>query len=134
MIIPTVADSPTAAELLLRADEQAAANPGESARLAAELLRDLADKLVQTKQPGIYQGVADQVAALLATHPAVLERYRSEVSAQAREWLAEGRLAEVATRFAARGDHEWVRDEPGLEDAFIYLMGRAEDNFGGRAP
>jgi outer membrane protein assembly factor BamB len=116
VIIPTVADSPTAAELLLRADEQAAANPGESARLAAELLRDLADKLVQTKQPGIYQGVADQVAALLATHPAVLERYRSEVSAQAREWLAEGRLAEVATRFAAT--------DAGLE-AMLRLAGRA---------
>ena len=116
MIIPTVADSPTAAELLLRADEQAAANPGESARLAAELLRDLADKLVQTQQPGIYQGVADQVAALLAAHPAVLERYRNEVSAQAREWLADGRLAEVATRFAA--------SDAGLE-AMLRLAGRA---------
>ena len=35
VIVPTVADSPTALELILRADEQAATNPGESARLAA---------------------------------------------------------------------------------------------------
>jgi outer membrane protein assembly factor BamB len=116
VIIPTVSDSPTAAELLLRADEQAASNPGESARLAAELLRDLADKLVQTKQPGVYRGVADQVAALLAAHPAVLERYRSEVSAQAREWLAEGRLVEVAMQFAAT--------DAGLQ-AMLRLAGRA---------
>ena len=114
--MPTVSDSPTATELILRADEQAAANPGESARLAAELLRDLADKLVQTKQPGVYQGVADQVAALLAAHPVVLERYRDEVSAQAREWLAEGRLVEVATRFAAT--------DAGLQ-AMLRLAGRA---------
>ena len=116
VIIPTVADSPTAAELLLRADEQAVTNPGESARLAAELLRDLADKLVQTKQPGVYQGVADQVAALLASQPAVLERYRNEVSAQAREWLADDRLIEVATRFAAT--------DAGLQ-AMLRLAGRA---------
>jgi ABC-2 type transport system ATP-binding protein len=43
-------------------------------------------------------------------------------------------LDAVAERFAARGGQEWVRDTPGLEDAFIYLMGRAEDNFGARAP
>lgn len=114
--MPTVADSPTAAELILRADEQAAANPGESARLAAGLLRDLADKLVQTKQPGVYRGVADQVAMMLASQPAVLERYRNEVGAQAREWLAEGRLVEVATRFAAT--------DAGLE-AMLRLAGRA---------
>jgi ABC-2 type transport system ATP-binding protein len=36
----------------------------------------------------------------------------------------------VAARFADRGDHEWTRDTPGLEDAFIHLMARAEDNFG----
>lgn len=115
-IVPTVAESPTAAELILRADEQAASNPGESARLAAELLRDLADKLVQTKQPGVYRGVADQVAQLLAAHPIVLERYRAEVGAQAREWLAQGRLIEVATRFAAT--------DAGLE-AMLRLAGRA---------
>lgn len=115
-ITPTVADSPTAAELILRADEQAATNPGESARLVAELLRDLADRLVQTKHPGVYQGVADQVAQLLAHHPAVLERYRGETSAQAREWLADGRLIEVATRFAAT--------DAGLQ-AMLRLAGRA---------
>jgi len=114
--MPTVADSPTAAEFILRADEQAATNPGESARLAAELLRDLADRLVETKQPGVYQGVADQVAALLAAHPTVLERYRNEVSTQAREWLAQGRLVEVATRFAAT--------DAGLQ-AMLRLAGRA---------
>jgi hypothetical protein len=43
-------------------------------------------------------------------------------------------LDAVATRFAARGDHDWVREEPGLEDAFIFLMGQAEDNFGARTP
>ena len=116
VIVPTVADSPTALELILRADEQAATNPGESARLAAELLRDLADKLVQTKRPGVYQGVADQVAGLLAAHPEVLERYRNEVGAQAREWLADERLVEVVTRFAAT--------DAGLE-AMLRLAGRA---------
>jgi ABC-2 type transport system ATP-binding protein len=45
-----------------------------------------------------------------------------------------GALDAVAARFAARGDHVWTRDAPGLEDAFIYLMGRAEDNFRTRAP
>jgi outer membrane protein assembly factor BamB len=116
VIVPTVADSPTAKELISRAREQAGTNPAESARLAAELLRDLSGRLVEGDRPGVYQGVADQVAALLAAEPKVLERYRAEVGAQAREWLAGDRLLEVATRFAAT--------DAGLE-AMLRLAGRA---------
>ena len=57
VIVPTVADSPTAKELISRAREQAGTNPAESARLAAELLRDLSGRLVEGDRPGVYQGV-----------------------------------------------------------------------------
>lgn len=100
-VVATVADSPTALEHFHRAKEQAASNPTESARLIAELLRDLGSRLVETEQPGTFQSVADRAAVFLASHPAVLDRYRAETGAQAAQWLAEGRLLEVATRFAA---------------------------------
>jgi outer membrane protein assembly factor BamB len=116
LVVPTVADSPTAAELVRQAREQAETNPGESARVAAELLRDLADRLVQTDRPGIYRGVADEVSELLRDHPRVLERYCAEVGAQAKEWLAKERTLEVATRFAAT--------DAGLE-AMLRMAGRA---------
>lgn len=42
-------------------------------------------------------------------------------------------LDKVAGDHAAQGAHKWVRKEAELEEAFIYLMTGAEDNFGLKA-
>ncbi|TKA94208.1 ABC transporter ATP-binding protein [Cereibacter changlensis] len=42
-------------------------------------------------------------------------------------------LDRVAGEFAARGSHSWQRQKGGLEEAFIYLMASAKDNFAGAA-
>ncbi|PTE20685.1 multidrug ABC transporter ATP-binding protein [Cereibacter changlensis JA139] len=42
-------------------------------------------------------------------------------------------LDRVAGEFAARGSHSWQRQKGGLEEAFIYLMASATDNFAGVA-
>ncbi len=42
-------------------------------------------------------------------------------------------LAELSARHAAKGTHSWVRKEAELEEAFIYLMAGATDNFRGPA-
>jgi ABC-2 type transport system ATP-binding protein len=39
------------------------------------------------------------------------------------------RLDAVAQRYTDSGDFTWTRAQPDLEDAFIYLMAGAEDNF-----
>lgn len=38
-------------------------------------------------------------------------------------------LDKVAAEHISRGTHRWTKREPGLEEAFIYLMSRAQDNF-----
>jgi ABC-2 type transport system ATP-binding protein len=43
-------------------------------------------------------------------------------------------LDALAARYAAKGDHKWQRKEAELEEAFIYLMAGARDNFQGAAP
>lgn len=43
----------------------------------------------------------------------------------------EAALTEVATRYKAKGTHKWVLKEAELEEAFIYLMAGATDNFAG---
>jgi ABC-2 type transport system ATP-binding protein len=45
----------------------------------------------------------------------------------------EAALDAVAAEHEARGGHRWQKREAGLEEAFIYLMVGAEDNFAGAA-
>ncbi|WP_096785479.1 ABC transporter ATP-binding protein [Rhodobacter sp. CZR27] len=45
-----------------------------------------------------------------------------------------GALDRLAATFAARGTHRWQKQEGGLEEAFIWLMASARDNFAGAAP
>ncbi|MFY8031216.1 MAG: ABC transporter ATP-binding protein, partial [Devosia sp.] len=42
-------------------------------------------------------------------------------------------LEATAERLAAEGPHRWTRLPAGLEEAFIYLMAGARDNFAGAA-
>ncbi|MGP3697246.1 ATP-binding cassette domain-containing protein [Rhodobacter sp. NSM] len=45
-----------------------------------------------------------------------------------------GALDALARRFSARGTHLWQKQQGGLEEAFIWLMASARDNFAGAAP
>lgn len=98
-IVAAVDESPTAAEWLHQAREHAAANPSESARLCSRLMHELSDRLVATSQPDHFQTVARAVGELLVQHPAVLERYRAEVGAQARATLDQGDATRAARMF-----------------------------------
>lgn len=43
-------------------------------------------------------------------------------------------LERLAAGFAARGTHRWTKEQGGLEEAFIWLMTSARDNFAQAAP
>lgn len=96
----TVDASPSAAELLRRAQETAAANPTEAARLTQEAMERFGRKLVP------WPPVADRFRSaetaaneLLRTTPAVMAQWLREQAPIAERQLADGMLREIlATR------------------------------------
>gem|GEM_PF-3504333 len=92
----TVDASPTATELLRRAEESVATNPAEAARVVQEALEKFPHKLVPWPpiQDRFRSAQAAAYAFLRAT-PTVLERWLREQSPIAQRELQEGRLREV---------------------------------------
>lgn len=94
---PVMVDaSPSAAELLRRAEESAAANPAESARLVQEVLDGFARKLVPwPPEADRYRSAAAAAEDFLRTHPAVRERWLRQESPTAERAVAAGELIET---------------------------------------
>ncbi len=87
--VVAVDDSPTAQQLLSQAEDQAASNPAESARLIGRVLDEFGRKLVRAPgQSDIFVDGRNRAEAFLRSHPRVLERFRSAQAGEA-ERLAE---------------------------------------------
>lgn len=87
----TIDASPTASELLQRAQEVAAQNPGESARLIQEAVDRFKGKLVPwPPEPYRYRGVAQAAEDLLRSNPAVRERWLLQEGPVAERAVADG--------------------------------------------
>ena len=87
----TIDASPTASELLQRAQEVAAQNPGESARLIQEAVDRFKGKLVPwPPEPYRYRGVAQAAEDLLRSNPAVRERWLAQEGPVAERAVADG--------------------------------------------
>jgi len=93
----TVDDSPSAWELLQRAQDQAATNPAEALRLIDRVLRESPTKLVPAERgdPDRFRPVRDVANELLLRHPELLERYRDSVGPVAERRLEAGELLDV---------------------------------------
>ena len=82
--VVAVDDSPSAEQLLAQAEDQAANNPGESARLANRVLVEFGSKLVRV--PGELDRFIEartRTLAFLSAHPDVLSRYRATQAGEA---------------------------------------------------
>lgn len=68
------------------------------------------------------------LATRLEAEPGIAQvaRFGAELHVSGTDHAA---LDAVATRYAEAGPQAWRRDKPGLEEAFIYLMSGARDNF-----
>lgn len=92
----TVDASPSAAELLRRADDASASNPAESARLVQQVLDGFARKLVPwPPEADRYRSAAAAAEDFLRTHPAVLERWLRQEAPVAERAIAAGELVET---------------------------------------
>ena len=92
----TVDASPSAAELLRRAEDTAVGNPAESARLAQEAMERFSRKLVPW--PPVedrFRSAQAATIAFLRANPPVFERWLREQSPVAERQLAEGNLEQV---------------------------------------
>ena len=83
-----------------------------------------------------YDVAGPDLAALearLAKEPGVVQvaRFGASLHVSGRDKAV---LAETAKRLEVEGTHRWRVLEAGLEEAFIYLMAGAQDNFAGDAP
>ncbi len=104
-----VDDSARAFDLLRRAIEQAADNPGEAVRQFQHLLEDFGPRLVplRAEDPDTLTSVRRRVLAALRADPVLLERHRLLETPEAERLLAAGELERLlATRPLTR---------PGLE-------------------
>lgn len=115
----TIDASPSAAETLRRAEESAAVNPGEAARLAQEVLERFGPRLVPwPPEADRFRSATAAAEDFLRTHPAVLER-----------WLKQ--QAPVAERAVEQG--EWIDTvrlrgaTPAALRALCFLAQRAMD-------
>jgi outer membrane protein assembly factor BamB len=87
----TIDASPTAAELLQRAQDVAAQNPGESARLIQEAVDRFPGKLVPwPPEPYRYRAVAQAAQDLLQLNPGVRERWLMQEAPVAERAVADG--------------------------------------------
>jgi outer membrane protein assembly factor BamB len=88
----TIDASPTAAELLRRAEEMASANPGESARLVQEAVDRFAGRLVPwPPEPDRWRSAAAAAEELLRANPEVRARWLQREGPVAERALEEGR-------------------------------------------
>ncbi|HAW96787.1 MAG TPA: hypothetical protein DCX60_10960, partial [Phycisphaerales bacterium] len=116
-----VDDSPTAELLLQRAIEQASENPGEAARLCAEVIDDYGTRLVaDTTNSGLFHMARIRAEELLLAMPEVRSRF-----VEIREPLAARLLAENRDDEAAR--LAWVTPSGG--EAALRLVQRDLETF-----
>jgi hypothetical protein len=98
----TIDASPSAAELLERAQEIAAQNPGESARLIQEAVDRFAGKLVPwPPEPFRYRSVAQAALDLLQANAGVRERWLMQEGPVAERAVSEGFWIETVRARAA---------------------------------
>ena len=118
---PVMVDaSPSAAELLRRADEAAGANPAESARLVQQVLDGFARKLVPwSPEPDRFRSAAAAAEDFLRTHPAVRERWLRQEGPTAERAVAAGELVETVRARAGT---------PAALQAMLVLAQRAMDD------
>lgn len=115
----TVDASPSAAELLRRAEEAAAANPAESARLVQQVLDGFARKLVPwPPEPDRYRSAAAAAEDFLRERPAVRERWLRQEAPTAERAVAAGELVETVRARAGT---------PAALQAMLALAQRAMD-------
>jgi outer membrane protein assembly factor BamB len=116
----TVDASPSAAELLRRAQEIAPQNPGEAARLLQESVDRFAGKLVPwPPEPDRYRGTLAAVEDQLRVRDDVRERWLSQEGPVAERAVSEGRWLEAASTRAAT---------PAGLQAMLLLAQRAMDD------
>lgn len=91
--VVAVDDSPTAQQLLSQAEDQAANNPAESARLVSRVLDEFGRKLVRARgQSDVFVDGRTRGEEFLRTHPRVLERFRSSQAGEAERLAKAGEM------------------------------------------
>ncbi len=94
--VVAVDDSPAAEQMLSQAEDQAANNPVESARLISRVLEEFGRKLVKIsgEQDRFVDG-RSRAESFLRSHPQVLERFRVAQNGEAERLVAEGQDRKV---------------------------------------
>lgn len=100
VVIPAIADSPTAQTLIGDLRAQARENPAESARIARRLLDEYGDRMVRVgvETDELFRSVAAETERFLLETPPVLARFRELESRNADRMLREDGPAGTAAR------------------------------------
>ena len=103
--VVAVDDSPAAEQMLSQAEDQAANNPAESARLISRVLEEFGRKLVRVsgEQDRFVDG-RSRAESFLRSHPQVMAKFRSAQTGEAERLIAAGEDRKVVeTRLLTSG-------------------------------
>ena len=103
--VVAVDDSPAAEQMLAQAEDQAANNPAESARLISRVLEEFGRKLVRVsgEQDRFVDG-RSRAESFLRSHPQVMAKFRSAQTGEAERLIAAGEDRKVVeTRLLTSG-------------------------------